>query len=122
MQPYLRRDPAETPLAIINDLAKIDKHRHGTFTVVANVFGKFEFDAVRDIASYGASEIYAGTMKDGDLLAKVEVVPAGPQPELHIHVNARVFVAFREKWMLPHPFPSLFREVHDIVDAFAVFP
>ena len=39
LQPYQRAQPDEAPLAIINRLARIDKHREGTFKTVANVLG-----------------------------------------------------------------------------------
>ncbi len=122
LQPYQRADPNETPLAIINRLARIDKHREGTFKVIANVFGDYHFNAVRDIASYGHAQLYYGVMKNGDPLAEIEVVPNGPQPELHIQANFRVGIAFGERWTLPHPFPRLIAEVRDIVEAFATFP
>jgi len=121
LQPYQRREPDETSLAIINRLARIDKHRSGTFKVVANVFGNFEFNAVRDIAGYGEVEMIGGVMKNGDPLAKVEVIPNGPKPELHIKVDFRAGIAFGEKWTLPHPFPRLVSEARDIAKAFTVF-
>jgi hypothetical protein len=119
LQPYNRREPDETPLAILNRLARMDKHRSGTFKVILNVFGNFHFQAIRDIAGYGESVLYAGVMENGDPLAEVEVIPDGPQPELHIKVDFTAGVAFGEKWTLPHPFPRLIAEVRDIVDAFA---
>jgi hypothetical protein len=122
MQPYQRREPDETPLAILNRLARIDKHRDGTFSVIADVYPSFNFKAVRDISGYGAVELFAGVMKTGDPLAKVEVIPTGPKPELHMNVDFSAGIAFGKKWTLPHPFPRLIREVTDIVEAFAAFP
>ena len=119
LQPYQRRDPNDTPLAILNRLARIDKHREGTFKVVADVYANMTFNAVRDISGYGEANLYAGVMEDGDPLAVIEIIPSGPRPEMEIHADFTAGVAFGERWTLPHPFPRLIAEVRDIVDAFA---
>jgi len=119
LQPYQRREPDETPLAILNRLARIDKHRDGTFSVIADVYPSSKFNAVRDIAGYGQAELFAGVMKSGDPLAKIEVIPSGPNPELHIEINFLAGIAFGDRWNLPHPFPRLIAEVSDVVEALA---
>jgi hypothetical protein len=119
LQPYQRAEPADAPLAILNTLARVDKHREGTFQVIANVYASMTFRAVRDISGYGEASIYAGVMKDGDPLAVIEVIPSGPHPEMHIHAEFAAGIAFAQRWTLPHPFPRLMAEVRDIVDALA---
>lgn len=115
LQPYHRPDPDAAPLAILNRLAREDKHRSATFRLAAFIEADMHFNAVRDIASYGEVIIYGGRIENGDPLADVEIVPAGPQPELHINCKVRADVAFGEGWLLLEPFPAVIKEVRDIV-------
>jgi hypothetical protein len=115
LQPYHRTDPAAAPLAILNRLAREDKHRAATFRIAAFINADMHFDAVRDIAGYGEVIVYSGRMENGDPLADVEIIPEGPQPELHINCKVRADIAFGEGWLLPEPFPAVIEEVRDIV-------
>jgi hypothetical protein len=119
LQPYHSPDPDDTPLAILNRLARIDKHRDGTFSVIAEVYGNFDFFGRMDVSGYGKVEMFAGVMEPGDPLAKVEVIPSGPNPELDIKVDFSAGIAFGKRWVLPDPFPRLITEVRRVVAGFA---
>ena len=60
-------------------------------------------------------------MGDGDPLAVVEVVPSGPRPGLRINCDFTLFVAFGEGWLMPNPFPEIFREVRRAVALLSPF-
>ena len=115
LQPYNRPNPDDAPLAILNRLAREDKHRSAAFKIAAFASGGMEFQPARDIEGYGEVVIYGGRMENGDPLADIEVIPSGPNPELHIKTNFRGAVAFGEGWLLPNPLPSVIEEVRNVV-------
>jgi hypothetical protein len=119
-QPYQRPDPCQAPLAMLNRLAREDKHRSGTFRVAAFIGASMEFKAIRDIKGYGHVNLYGGRLENGDPLAEVEVIVSGPKPELHINCEFTGGVAFSQGsdgWVLPAPFPAIFEEVRTVVAA-----
>jgi hypothetical protein len=99
-QPY-HATPPQRPdqhlLAVLNRLSNHDKHRllHTAVTTVQN-FASPRFDKGRDVAAIHNAEFVLGPMKEGADLVRVSITPSGPNPEVNMHGNFALGVAFTD--------------------------
>jgi hypothetical protein len=93
IQPYHRRDlsgwhtgwaPIEDPLAVLNRLSNIDKHRvlHATPAAIRSI--GYDVHPVSDIQSIGSTEVPFEMLLDDEDMRRVSIVSNGPNPELKL--------------------------------------
>jgi hypothetical protein len=92
-QPYHRPDlygwnsiwgAIDDPLAVLNRLSNIDKHRVLNATPAAISSIGYDVRPVRDIESTGASQVTWEMLIDGREMLRVNIVSSGPNPELKL--------------------------------------
>jgi hypothetical protein len=105
-QPYYRVDlwgykwvwsAIDDPLAVLNRLSNIDKHRvlHATPAAITSM--GYDFEVVRDVASMGSSEVNHDALLDKDEIVSVEISPDGPDPEFRLkrHETIQIGIQYR---------------------------
>lgn len=99
VQPF-HAEPPSTPerhlLAILNRLSNMDKHRllHTAALTLEGVLPRFEVGS--DIAFAEQKDVFTGRLEDGTVLARLMVLPSGPNPTMKMHGEFELNVVFTD--------------------------
>jgi hypothetical protein len=105
-QPYHRRDlhgwhsiwsAIDDPLAILNRLSNVDKHRvlNATPATIRSI--GYDLEPVADIESIGSSEVPFDVLIDGADMLRVNIVSNGPNPELKLKRSETVEIRVQNR-------------------------
>jgi hypothetical protein len=98
LQPYHRGDDAANDyLMVLDDLARVDRHRslHVTPAFVVNTAADIVF--ARDLYITEAV-LHLGAVEDGAKIATFRYTVTGPNPEMHVEISPEFGIAFDEGW------------------------
>ena len=104
MQPYhAEKGTREHPLAVLNDLSNIDKHRHLTFTGAVSTAATFTLRPdSQDVVLLGhQTEVRYGAFDDQTDVARMLVKQTGPNPKVGVDANITIDIAFPESGPAP---------------------
>ena len=106
LQPYHRRDvygwhsvwsAIEDPLAVLNRLSNVDKHRVLNPTPAAISSIGYDVKIVRDVESIGSSDVPWEMLADGQEMLIVNIVSNGPNPELQLERRETVEIRVQHR-------------------------
>lgn len=99
LQPFHAQPPL-TPernlLALLARLSNADKHRLLHTAVMALVEAQPEFELVQDVAEIRNVHIFYGALTHGAELARLEIVPTGPNPKIRVAGEFGFRIAFTD--------------------------
>ncbi len=94
MQPYRRwQDPDRHVLAVLNDLANIDRHRAIHITPAILTETTVDIASAHNILVENA-EVTFGSFEDGTQIARFSIRATGPNAEMHVEVSPEFSIAF----------------------------
>lgn len=97
LQPYHRDGAKHDYLMVLDDLARVDRHRtlHLTPAFVVNTAADIVFARDLDITE---ATLHLGPVKDGAKVATFRYTVTGPSPEMHVAISPEFGIAFDHAW------------------------
>jgi hypothetical protein len=125
-QPYHGRRPESHPLAVLDWLDRIDKHRvlHPSFGVFVDP-GQAGAEALVFLPNADAGAILCHKIaKTRRIESKAEIAvlklaPFGPEPKVEMRGNLTFDPAFSERWIRGQELPQILKVVKELVEFFA---
>jgi hypothetical protein len=127
LQPYHRPDlygwhsvygAIEDPLAVLARLSNVDKHRvlNATPAIITSI--GWDFHPVQDVESIGSSQVRWDMLIDGGEMIRVDIVSAGPKPEIKLERSETVELRVQHRVDLgPDTYTLLNVRMKESVDA-----
>jgi hypothetical protein len=123
VQPYRRgHDAPKDPLALLNWLSNVDKHRvlHPTFLAVIEPNPDDYVVEGDDTAGVAEFEFNSGPLKDGAEVLRVRVRSENPNAKVHVKAPIPMGIGFGERALRAQILGNLLGHVGLILDAFRV--
>lgn len=123
LQPYHAGDRAPSHLlTLLRELSNTDKHR-----VIHPMFGWFRSDLVREPAFTPNEDAIVRKrqlarierMEDGAIIARVEITPVGPNPQVEMDAHVQIDIAFGDEALRADSLSKVGQRVHQIIEGFA---
>jgi hypothetical protein len=129
LQPYNRDDPTTYSLAILNDMARDDRHRalHASFVggrEVADMERRFQVPRGVQIVAFETLLRGGQRVKPGTKIARLRVNRHRRRPNVRMESGLPVFIAFgdpKTRMVPPEVFQKINRRLRDIIEPFAEF-
>jgi len=120
VQPYRRGlDAPKDPLAVLNWLSNVDKHRvlHAALIAVADP-NPDDFMVEGDDAGVAEFEFNSGPLKDGAEVMRIRVRSGNPNAKVHVKAPIPMDIGFGERGLRAQGLANLLGHTGSILDTF----